>query len=93
MVEWSAVEQDSISEDRSHPSWFLMMSLNTCKQILALTFYDVFSPENYPIILVFNSSKGPVIWKNAPWYLLKHPQTQLTHRNTYSVPLVLGEHG
>lgn len=39
----------AFSEDSSHYSWLLTMSLilNPCQQILALTFYGVFSPENF----------------------------------------------
>lgn len=58
IVSWSAICRTTFSEDQGHYSWFLKMSLtlNPCKQILALTFRGVFSRENLPDVLVFTST-------------------------------------
>lgn len=86
IVSWSALCRTTFSEDQGHYSWLLKMSLtlNPCKQTLALTFRGVFPCEKLPDALIFNPSRIPVLWENSLWFLLKYPPTQQPHRNAYT---------
>lgn len=85
----------AFSEDRSHYSWLFTMSLPSTleSKYWPLPFMVCSLLRTSLIFLVFNSSQSSVLWKNTAWYLLKHPQTQLTHRNTSRCPLMLAERG
>lgn len=73
------------SENRSHHSWFLTMSIPQSLKAnigLSLIWY-VLSWEHFWFSgLRFKSTKDPVLWKKSTfWCLLQYSQAQLTLRN------------